>query len=293
MEEQSAPETINTGAIAAESVASAPISEVPAGTGESVVSTTAPSDSVVSSEKEIEFDWEGWDGKVEGVPDPWRKAVEGASGYYSKKFGDYDKIKGDLDTRGKEYESLKTEFDRVNRLYEAALANFGEDPRVQEIAQELDTLKSVKETLENEYKEFQQQVYQWREQEVKNWGEQLAKQYPKYFSEEESGNKLLSMLDEGWDAEIAIKILELGDSAVAAAKSFKAKGASDSLAFEFAELAASNAKVSPPKRDAAKVMAGADPAQAPVRASRTLNDVKDHQERVRLVAQRALQKHGG
>jgi len=94
------------------------------------------------------------------------------------------------------------------------------------------------------------------------------------------------MLDEGWDAEAAINLLELGDIAVQAAKSIRLKGASESVAIEYAKLAVESSQAKPVKRDAAKVMAGADPAQAPVRAHKSLNDAKSHDERVRLVSEK-------
>jgi ElaB/YqjD/DUF883 family membrane-anchored ribosome-binding protein len=244
-------------------------------------------------EAEVEFDWESWDGNHEVVPEPWRKPVEGAKNFFSKKYADYDKLKPTLAARDKEHSKLQKEFKELNELYESVLENYGEDPRLPEIQKVKETIESELLSTRTELETFRTEVKAWREKEAAQYADRIMEKFPKYFTEPSHMDKFSAMMDTGFDAEVAISILELGDAAVEAAKTAKAKGAPDNVAYDYAELSVRASKAKPERREAAKVMAGAEGAQNPAQAPRDLADARDHQERVNMVAKRMFKLHSG
>lgn len=237
-------------------------------------------------QEEVKFDWDSWDGTEDIVPEPYRPVVKGVGSYYSKKFGDYDTLKQSLAEKDKQLES-------ATELYNTLIETLGgEDPRIGELSKAKEELEKQHEAIQKEFNSYREQIEAWKQEEAKQWAASLAEKYPKYFTEEPLKQKLAGMLEEGFDAEDALQVLELGESAFQAAKAALSKGASSSLALDYAKLAAQSSP-RPEKRDAAKVMAGSSPTQTPQRAQRTIRDAEDHRERVQLAIARNLKLMSG
>lgn len=278
---------VSTAPVAAPSQAAV---ETPSSSGSASVQA-APSapdvqaPSMIEAKKVPEYDWEKWDGKADALPEEWRDPVSKASKFYQDKYADYDDYVS-------KYEDAESKAQEMESLYNSVIESYGKDPRFDELNGKYETQTQEYTRLKEEHAQFQQQVDAWHKEDAKSYAENLAKSYPKYFTDDAAKAKLSSMLKEDWDPEVAVKVLELGDAAVEAAKSAKSKGAPDALALEFAELSIGS-RPKPQKREAAQVMAGAEPAAAPARAQISMKDAKSGNERRLLAAERALSVHRG
>lgn len=288
--------TVSPAAPVATPVASAPVSAPSQSAAEAPASSAAPAvqesaapavdaqaSGMLEPKKAPEYDWSKWEGDSEALPEEWRDPVKNASKYFQQKYADYD----DYVTK---VEDAQAKIQELENLYNTAIEGYGQDPRFDELNGKYEHTTKELQQIKSEYQAFQQEVEAWNQKEAQDYAQNLAKSYPKYFTDDAHKAKLSNLLKEDWDPEVAIKVLELGDAAVEAARNVRAEGGSDSLALKFAELSASS-KPKPQKREAAQVMAGAEPTSAPVSAKMSLKDANSREERIRMAAERAIRLH--
>lgn len=244
-----------------------------------------------------EFDWSGWNGEVDSLPETQRENGGHIYDHFSRQFAEKEA----------DVESLRT-------LYSAMLDG-EEDPRIRESATELDKIRGELEGKDSKYSDLQGEFSKFRQE--------TAQAYVAHFWERNAAlkddsvalGKLNALLRTGFDGDSAVALIGLGGDAQEiaeealkngvpapyAVKLAKAHSAIDNaqqdveakeVAKAKAKKEAARKKASKP-RPAAKITHGATTSTTPNTASRSINEAKSLDEMRSLAARRALRVVGG
>lgn len=263
--------------------AAAPAAAVPAPAPEAAAApTSAPAPTEPAKVEAPEFDWDKWDGKSDSLPEPHREVGTKLSGYFTKKYADYDEHKANA-------ERYASEAERHKASYEALINDIGDDPRLTESQQKLQALEGVR----AEFEAFQKQVEAEWQADAKAKTASLMSAHPRYFNDPAAVAKYKALAANGWsDPESIIAVLELGDDAVLAAEEHRRLGAPEAAALAHARAVSRAAPAKPKPSVAAQHMAGGPNGgkTPPTPASLGRNDPMPLAEKLKLVASKYAQR---
>jgi hypothetical protein len=258
--------------------------EIP--TSEAEVTQAAVSDAVVETESpategaseeasSTEFDWSGWDGSVDGLPEDHRDIGGKFHTHYESRLNDKnDEISG------------------IKELYDALLMG-EEDPRIAKLEAAQKEFDSRYNGLQEEFDGYRTQMETQQKEEAASWASRFEEQHKDLLGDEQNRTRMVDFLDNGWEPESAILLLNMDEEFVEVAEEAKSNGVPDSYAIRLAEVSAGKrqvekkAKASP--RPGARITAGATGAKNPQQAIRAVKDTDNLEDR-RMIAARAALK---
>jgi hypothetical protein len=229
------------------------VAPAPASASESEAVGSAPDASVddsLSTDSEAQptasFDWDGWDGEVDTLPESAREWATPFKTHYTK----------GLETQLTEVEELK-------KLYDGLLAGHT-DPRLEQMEAKIKEMEELHgksssewETkyaeLEKTYNEYHQQVEAAIDKEAEEYAQWFQQENTDLFENETLAEVFVGLLDEGWEMETAAEAARLPAPLLQAARQAKADGVPDAYALRIVGQAKSPAA----PRPGAKLTAGA------------------------------------
>lgn len=248
------------------------------------------------------FDWGGWNGESDSLPDDYRDV--------GGKISDWHKSTN---------LEIQEEIETLRSMYSAML-NGDEDPRINQYYEELEKIKSEVGEKNTAFEELQQNYESLTHSSVNEYIDRFWADHKELSENEEKlevFSKFLEPKNEyggAWDGYIAAKLMDLPESAQQIAVEAKKDGVSDKYALKLAEAhvqvqnlegkpspedmakatALAEAKEEAKKpRPAAKLAHGATGAARPQVARKSMSDAKSFDEMRTLAAARALRVHSG
>jgi|TARA_R110002012_G_scaffold9854_5_gene45820 hypothetical protein len=261
--------------------------------------TPAP---VAAETSSPEFNWTGWDGSADSLPEDYRKVGSKVADWYKSANNDNEEELGTL------------------RAMYSAMLDGEEDPRVKQYHEELQKLKTEYEQRNTAFSELEQNYEALTQSSVNEYVDRFWKDHPELADNEEKLETFSKFLEEqndyggAWDGYQAAKLMELPEDAIAIAVQAKKDGVSDTYALKLAQahnqvqsleakpstedmakaVALAEAKEEAKKpRPAAKLTNGATGAARPQVAKKSMGDAKSFDEMRSLAAARALRVHSG
>ena len=281
-------------------VEQAPPAEAPAPVAAPMPEVTP--EPVAAETSSPEFNWAGWDGSSDSLPEDYREVGSKISDWYKS-------------TNNETQEELAT----LRSMYSAMLDG-EEDPRVKQYYDELQALKAEYEQRNTAFSELEQNYEALTQSSVNEYVDRFWKDHPELADNEEKLEVFAKFLEDqndfggAWDGYIAAKLMDLPEDAIQIAVQAKKDGVSDSYALKLAEAhnqvqtleakpsaedmakaaALAEAKEEAKKpRPAAKLTNGATGAARPQVAKKSMGDAKSFDEMRSLAAARALRVHTG
>ena len=219
----------------------------------------------------LEFDIDSWDGNIDLLPSEWQDPVRhihrNFESGYTKKFqtlsDERKQFETERDSWGvekdeweKSRKDIETERDLLKRVLEG-----DEDPRIQEFTDANGQLTKDLETIKSEYDEFKRQVDADIETQAKEFASRFRETHAKIFDSEEKRQELSNFLSEGWEPEIAVKLIGQDEKVVSLAKELVENGTPQEVAVEHSLLKAGSAPRTP--RPGARITSGAESRNNP------------------------------
>ncbi len=256
---------------------------------EETISETSVDESV-SSETQAEdnsfdeFDWAGWDGDMDLIPEkvrPWTQKV-------------YDSRQGWVENQISQSES---EIGRLKNLYESLVSGF-DDPRLEEMQTSLSGWETKYNDLQTKYDEATAQHTEYKsaieaavEAEANDYADKFQKKHAEIFSDPQKATLFAQLVEEGWDFELAPSLMHLTEAQLNTAREAKQNGVPDSYALKLIEGAV---KRKPEPRPGAQITAGAtSPAVPPNQVKDETASAKSFDEIRNIAARSALKHHSG
>lgn len=230
------------------------VEAAPADPSLSVDSEPAPAPAPFPSAEE--FEWGGWNGGHETLPETVRPWGERFQTHYSSRVDEQvaDRLKA---------------IERSEEIYKALLDG-NDDPRLGEYQGKLEEwetkyndLNTQYETAQKDTNEYRTTVQQSIESEAKRYADWFQRTNPDLFEDQNLAAIFGGLLNEGWEMETAAEASRLPVSQIQAAREAKGNGVPDSYAIR---LAAGAKSAKPGPRPGAKIIAG---ATTPVRSAET------------------------
>jgi len=283
--------------VASAAPAPAPVAEAPAPAP--VEAAPAPVDSTPAPSS---FAWDSWDGTQDAVPEEHQSAYQAILGH----------IQNDFKSREEEIDSLRSMY--------AAMLNEEDDPRIGELAKQLEELQGKYDSRESEFTNLQNTYNEFVETSAGEYVDRFWKEHEELAQDPEKLGLLVELLDEennyggSWDGYAAAELLSLSKEAMEVAIEAKKDGVSDTYALKLAkahaQLEEAKAEPSPQQvqaqkaraqaeakakepRAAAKITNGATTASSPRAAKPGMGDASSLDDLRNLAARRALRVHGG
>lgn len=244
-----------------------------------------------------EFDWSGWDGEVDSLPETHRESGGHIYDHFSKKYAE----------KTADLESLRT-------LYSSMLDG-EEDPRIKETSAELEAIKKELEDRNLSHKQLEEAYKLFQEEMVREYVDAFWSRHGDLKGDDEKLSQLNILLGAGFDGDSAVELIGLGGRAQEVAQKALQDGVPPQYAVKLAkaqlglegsqqeaeakEVAKAEAKKEAARkkaskpRPAAKITHGATTSTTPNTASRSLNEAKSLDEMRSLAARRALRVVGG
>jgi hypothetical protein len=266
-------------------------SESSSGGASSDASAGAPETSAdASTNGSDSFDFSGWDGAEESLPDSYRPV--------------YTNINERLNTG---VNDLREGLRRDREIYQALLD--GEDVAGKQ-AEELKTLRAELEGLqtnssswaeektgfESQISELSGKLNQLQDAEqaaVDEWARGFQQQHEQILSDEKVKADFVAMLEAGVDPEVGIELIQVPEAISNKALQYMSDGVPGSYALRLAKNEAQEAEIVEP-RPAAQLTAGATPATVPNSSEKSITSntfsIRDVR---RLAATRAYKKRTG
>jgi len=260
-----APSTDSSGAVASSgevsAEASAPVAEM-----EKKEEATLP-----------EFDFEGWGGELDTLPDIYRPMGTKLSEHWSAKIKEH-----------------ATDFEDLRKLNEALLLG-QEDPRLSQQQTQLTELQAKYKAQSEEYSQFKTSIEKLYEDEAQRYVRDFREKHSDVFEDEAKSAQLQELIEGDWEPDIAIKLLTLGEEGVKLAQAAKADGVPDSYAVRLAEatLAKTQVKAKVEPRAGARITSGATASTTPNQVDRGLGDARSLDDIRTIAARRALRAVSG
>lgn len=217
-----------------------------------------------------EFDFEAWDGELEGLPEAYRPMGTNLNSRWENKFSRSER-----------------EMQKLRDLNEALLMG-GEDPRIESMRSEYETLNKTHGEMQAEFDGYKSQIQEMRDRDAEDYAKSFREKYPEYFEDDKLGQQLSELIDEEWDPEAAATILKMGEEALGVARKAKADGVPDSYAIRLAETAVRQRPKAEP-RPGAKITSGATASPSPNQEMIGEADVSSLDDKRLLVARKMLQ----
>ncbi len=249
----------------AEAASSSPAPEAPEA---APVAETAPAEPEQPALPEFDFD--AWNGEVEGLPEAYRPIGTNLTSRWENKFSRSER-----------------EIQKLRDLNEALLMG-GEDPRIESMRSEYDTLNKTHAEMQAEFEGYKAQIQEMRDRDAEEYAKSFRDKYPEYFEDDTLGQQLSELIDEEWDPEAAATVLKMGEEALGIARKAKADGVPDSYAIRLAETAVRQKPKAEP-RPGAKITSGATASPSPNQQLIGEADVSNLDDKRLLVARKMLQ----
>jgi hypothetical protein len=201
---------------------------------------------------------------------------------WGNKFGAYhDKRYADIVA---EHESSVK---RMESLYNALLMG-EEDPRIGEWETKHGDLTTRYKTLEGEYVQYKQMIDEVVTQESQAYANRFEQENRDLFENEESAQKLTTLLEEGWGLEHAGEAARLPQKAFEAARSAKTDGVPDAYAVRLATDLTSKAQ--DPRPGATLTSGATTPARSPEQSEMAETEAMSFKDIRHHVARNALNR---
>ena len=247
-----------------------------AAVSDAVVETESPATEEVSDEASSDdFDWSGWDGNVDGLPENHRELGGHFNSYYQSRLTDKD-----------------DEIAGIKELYDALLMG-EEDPRVAKLEAAAKEFDSRYDGLQSEFDAYRSEVEKQQTAEASDWAQKFEEQHKELLDYKKHRTRMIELLDNGWEPEYAIQLLTMDEEFVEVAEEAKGNGVPDSYAIRLAEVSAGKSQVEKKAKAAprpgARITAGATGAKNPQQAIRDVKDTDSLEDR-RMIAARAALK---
>lgn len=224
-----------------------------------------------------EFDFEGWGGELDTLPDIYRPMGTRLSEHWSAKIKEH-----------------ATDFEDLRQLNEALLLG-NEDPRLGEQQTQLTELQEKYKAQSEEYSQFKTSIEKLYEEEAERYVREFREKNSDIFEDDAKAAQLQELIEGDWEPDIAVKLLTLGEEGVKLAQAAKADGVPDSYAVRLAEATLAKtqviARVEP--RAGARITSGATASTTPNQADRGLGDARSLDEIRTIAARRALRAVSG
>lgn len=217
-----------------------------------------------------EFDFEAWDGELNGLPDVYRPMGTSLNSRWENKFS-----------------ATENEMKKLRDINDALLMG-GDDPRIESMRSEYETLDKTHLEIKAEYESYKSQIEAMQTQDADDYAKSFREKYPEYFEDDKLGQQLSELIDEEWDPEAAATILKMGEEALGVARKAKADGVPDSYAIRLAETAVRQMPKAEP-RPGAKITSGATASPSPNQEMIGEADVSNLDDKRLLVARKMLQ----
>jgi len=256
-----------------EAAAPAPAAEpapAEAAPAEAAPAEAAPAEPAPTAEPMIsEFDFTGWDGQIDSLPESDRRVATAVTGHYDDRIAEG-----------------AAESQRMQEIYEALIAG-EEDPRLAKLTTGNTELQSKFDGMKTEYQAYRKQVKEFHAHQAEAEAQRFMNQHGKLLATEKQRETFSTFLNQGWNQNEAVKLLSMDPQAVAEAVKAKSEGVPDFHAIRLAEL--STRRVRPEARDSARITSGATNATSrPYGAENSVSDAKTLHEKRRLAVARAI-----
>ena len=264
------------------------------------VSTETPVEVAASPEveerpPEPEFDPESWDGNIESLPDTLRGPVDflhrRLESGYTKKFQSLADERKELEqlraaaaapvdtTPAEEREAMQRELNLLRSLLEGA-----EDPRIAEYEAKNGTLSAELDKLTAEFGDYRSLVEADINEQAAKYAKDFRSKNAAIFDSEEKRSQLSGLLNNGWDPDLAVKLIGQNEKVVGFANSLKEQGVPPDVAIEHSLMKLGATQRRP--RPGARLTAGAESRNNPASTKQTVNNAGSSNE-ARLLAARA------
>ena len=247
-----------------------------AAVSDAVVEADSPAPEEVSEgASSDDFEWGSWDGSVDALPESHRELGGHFNSHYQSRMTDKD-----------------DEIAGIKELYDALLMG-EEDPRIAKLESAAKDFDSRYSGLESEFQTYRDEVEKQQTAEASDWAQKFEEQHKELLGDEKHRDRMIELLDSGWEPEYAIQLLNMDEEFVEVAEEAKGNGVPDSYAIRLAEVSAGKrqvekkAKATP--RPGARITAGATGAKNPQQAIRDVKDTDSLEDR-RMIAARAALK---
>jgi hypothetical protein len=244
--------------------------EAPASSPEGALDAAAVGDEGASS-----FDWDEWDGAVDGLPEEHRE-VGG-------------RISSNFDTRINDKEA---ELTGLRELYDAMMMG-NEDPRISKFQTEQSSFDERYNGLQEQFNDYKAQTEKAQSEAAQEWANKFEERHKDLLGDTKHRERMVELIDDGWEPEVAVQLLTMDEEFVKMAEEAKGDGVPDSYAIRLAEVSAGKSQVEKRRKSAprpgARITAGATGAKNPQQALRTTGDSDTLDDR-RMIAARAALK---
>tara|TARA_R110000765_G_scaffold194473_2_gene300083 strand:+ start:4236 stop:5042 length:807 start_codon:yes stop_codon:yes gene_type:complete len=229
----------------------------------------------ISSSEASSFDWEDWDGSVDQLPENHREIGGRFSSHYESQAS-----------------KSKDELEGLRELYDAMMSG-REDPRIAKFQSDQKSFDERYNGLQDKFDGYRSQVEKTQTEEAQTWADQFEERHKDLLSDTKQRERMVGFLDQGWDPDVALKLLSMDEEFVKMAEEAKSNGVPDSYAIRLAEVSAGNTKIEKQKkiapRPGARITAGATGAKNPQQVVREIKDSDGLDDR-RIYAARAALK---
>lgn len=273
MEVSAAVDTAGTGPVPTAEAPPAPSPSTSAGSAPTTPKVAASPAESHEEEQEAApaFDWDAWDGTVDGLPED------------SRELGGkiYGRFEGNLN-------DLTAERDRLQGWYDAL--DLGEDPRIGELQASIADWESKYQDLEGKHNEFVSKFEAQQEADGEAYLSWFKDAYKDIYASQEARTQLSELLEQGWYGVLAAELIKMGPEAVEIGKRAKERGATDEIALEMVQLQLGASKPAP--NSSARLVTGSQPAARPNRAEKGIDSAINMKDRRLIAAASAFKKHG-
>jgi len=240
------------------------------------VADVSPDTEKVSAPEELKtgYDFTGWDGQVDSLPEENRHTANGVASYYTALA-----------------ESRNEESSRMQQIYEALISG-DEDPRVAQLTQDQTALQAKFDTAASEHKAYKKQVEAFHASQAEAEAKRFIHENSKALETPKQREVFGTLLDQGWNQHSAVKLLSMAPEAIKLAQEAKNDGVPDHHAIKMADLMTRRAAPAP--RDSARITSGATTTTSrPYGAENSVTDAKTLNEKRRLAVARAIRSAKG
>tara|TARA_R110000824_G_scaffold67844_2_gene175725 strand:+ start:533 stop:1339 length:807 start_codon:yes stop_codon:yes gene_type:complete len=222
-----------------------------------------------------DFDWSGWNGSVDSLPEGHRDIGGRFHSHYESKITDKD-----------------NEMSGIKELYDALLMG-DEDPRIAKYESEQKSFDERYNGLQEKFDGYRSQVEKSQSEEAQTWANKFEETHKDLLSDTNKREQMVGFLDQGWDPDVAIQLLSMDEEFVKMAEEAKSNGVPDSYAIRLAEVSSGKSQVEKKRRASprpgAHITAGATGAKNPQQVVREMKD-SDGLDNRRMYAARAALK---
>lgn len=228
------------------------------------------------------FDWNGWDGTQDTLPEEARTWSQHFHSYYDSQ-------------QAKALEAQRLEIEDTKKIYDALMGG-QEDPRVEEYQGQVKEWESkhaeqiaVHQKLQKEYGAYQQAINVAIDKEADEYAVWFKTENKDLFADKKLESTFYGLVEEGWELESAAKATRLSPETLTLARKARADGVPDVYALRFASGGARRTQA---PRPGARITAGATtPSRAPEQTQIVENNALSMKDLRGQVARNALKKH--